>query len=62
VVNAVAATRAAWSTRAQHALEQGDRYVHAQPWQLVGIAAASGLIVGLFMGARARRFALRDEA
>ena len=61
VVNAVAATKAAWSTRTQHALEQSDRYVHAQPWQLVGVAAASGLIVGLFMGARSRRFALRDE-
>jgi len=29
VANAVAATKAAWSTRAQHALEQSDRYVHA---------------------------------
>jgi ElaB/YqjD/DUF883 family membrane-anchored ribosome-binding protein len=62
VANAVAATKAAWSTRAQQALEQSDRYVHAQPWQLVGVAATSGLIVGLFMGARARRFALRHEA
>jgi len=61
VVNAVAATKAALSTRARHALEQSDRYVHAQPWQLVGVAAASGLIVGLFMGARSRRFALRAE-
>jgi hypothetical protein len=29
---------------------------------LVGVAATSGLIVGLFLGARSRRFALRDEA
>ena len=56
VENAVAATKAAWNTRAQRALEQSDRYVHAQPWQLVGVAATSGLIVGLFMGARSRRF------
>ena len=62
VENAVAATKAAWSTRAQYALEQSDRYVHVQPWQLVGVAATSGLIVGLLMGARSRRFTLRNEA
>jgi ElaB/YqjD/DUF883 family membrane-anchored ribosome-binding protein len=57
----VAATKAALTTGAQHALERSDRYVHAQPWQVVGVAATSGLLVGLFMGGRSRRLAPRDE-
>ena len=62
VENAVAATKAALTARAKDALEQSDRHVRAQPWQLVGAAATTGVLVGLFIGGRSRRFALRDQA
>jgi ElaB/YqjD/DUF883 family membrane-anchored ribosome-binding protein len=61
IENAVAATKAALTDRAQQALDRGDRYVHAQPWQVIGIAATTGLLVGLFMGGRLRRRARAME-
>jgi ElaB protein len=50
VESALAATKAALTTPALHALERSDHYVRAQPWQLVGVAATTGLLAGLFMG------------
>ena len=57
IENAVAATKAALTDRAQQALDRSERYVHAQPWQVVGIAATTGLLIGLFMGGQSRRLA-----
>jgi ElaB protein len=61
IENAVAAVKAALADRAQQALDRGDRYVHAQPWQVVGIAATTGMLIGLFLGRRSRRLARAGE-
>jgi ElaB/YqjD/DUF883 family membrane-anchored ribosome-binding protein len=61
IENAVAATKAALTDRAQQALDRGERYIHAQPWQAVGIAASTGLLIGLFVGGRWRRLARATE-
>jgi ElaB/YqjD/DUF883 family membrane-anchored ribosome-binding protein len=36
--------------RAKEAFEASDRYVHEQPWQTVGIAAVTGLLIGCLVG------------
>jgi len=61
IENAVAATKVALTDRAQQALDRSERYVHAQPWQVVGIAATTGLLIGLFMGGQWRRLARAGE-
>jgi len=38
--------------QAKAAMATGDRYVHEQPWQSVGIAAVAGLLVGFLIGRR----------
>ena len=38
--------------RAKDAARVTDDYVHANPWQAVGIAAAVGLVAGLLMNRR----------
>ena len=38
--------------RAKDAARVTDDYVHGNPWQAVGIAAAVGLVAGLLMGRR----------
>ena len=38
--------------QAKTAMATGDRYVHEQPWQSVGIAAVAGLLVGFLIGRR----------
>ena len=38
--------------QAKAAMATSDRYVHEQPWQSVGIAAAAGLLVGFLLGRR----------
>lgn len=59
VENLVAETKRALADRAgraqrqaKEALEAGDRYVREQPWQTVGIAAATGLLIGFLIGRR----------
>lgn len=46
--------RAGWAqrqaSRAKDAFEASDRYVHEQPWQTVGIAAVTGLLIGCLVG------------
>jgi len=37
---------------ARDAMETADEYVHANPWQSVGIGALAGLAVGLLLGRR----------
>lgn len=59
VESAMAATKAALTSPAQQGLELSDQSVHELPWRLVGGAAASGLLVGLFIGARLQRLTLR---
>lgn len=38
--------------QARDVLRTGDRYVHEQPWQAIGLAAAAGLIVGFLVARR----------
>jgi ElaB/YqjD/DUF883 family membrane-anchored ribosome-binding protein len=37
---------------AKNAINAGDGYVHDQPWQAIGIAAAAGLVVGFLVARR----------
>ena len=36
----------------REALEAADRYVRAQPWEAISIAAIAGLAIGLLLGRR----------
>lgn len=38
--------------QAKEAFEASDRYVHKQPWQTVGIATATALLIGFLIGRR----------
>ena len=38
--------------RAKDAAKATDDYVHENPWQAIGIAAAVGLVAGLLMSRR----------
>ncbi|HVN36267.1 MAG TPA: DUF883 family protein [Casimicrobiaceae bacterium] len=38
--------------QAKRAARATDDYVHDNPWQAIGVAAAVGLLVGLLMGRR----------
>ena len=37
---------------ARDAVSAGDSYVHDQPWQAIGVAAAAGLVVGFLVARR----------
>jgi ElaB/YqjD/DUF883 family membrane-anchored ribosome-binding protein len=37
---------------AKDAMSAGDTYVHEQPWQAIGVAAAAGLVVGYLIARR----------
>ena len=38
------------TSRAKEAFEASDRYVREQPWQTVGIAAVTGVLIGCLVG------------
>ena len=38
--------------QAKEAFEASDRYVRAQPWEAIGIAALAGLAIGFLVGRR----------
>lgn len=38
--------------RARAAVKATDEYVHENPWQSVGIAAAIGVVIGMLIGRR----------
>ena len=40
--------------RGRAAVQQTDEYVHENPWTLIGVAAAVGLIVGLVIASERR--------
>ena len=46
--------RAGWvqrqAAKARETFEASNRYVHEQPWQTIGIAAVTGLLVGCLVG------------
>lgn len=42
----------AFTQKARAAAEETNRYVHANPWQSIGVAAAIGVIVGVLIGRR----------
>jgi ElaB/YqjD/DUF883 family membrane-anchored ribosome-binding protein len=59
VQSALAATRKALAGRAEQvqrqargAFDASDRYVHEQPWQVIGVAALAGLVIGLLAARR----------
>jgi ElaB/YqjD/DUF883 family membrane-anchored ribosome-binding protein len=59
VENGIAATRQALSERADQVrrrgnetLEASNRYVHERPWAVIGVAALSGLLLGLLVARR----------
>ena len=37
---------------AKDAMDAGDSYVHDQPWQAIGLAAAAGLVIGFLVAKR----------
>jgi ElaB/YqjD/DUF883 family membrane-anchored ribosome-binding protein len=39
-------------TRARDAAHEADRYVHANPWQSIGIAAGVAFVLGLLVSRR----------
>lgn len=43
------------SQQAREAARATDQYVHAHPWQSVGVAVAGGLVAGIAIGAWLRR-------
>jgi ElaB/YqjD/DUF883 family membrane-anchored ribosome-binding protein len=59
VESAVAATKSAFAARAERVrrqasdtVEVSDRYVREQPWRAIGVAAISGVVIGLLLARR----------
>ena len=57
VESALTATKRALAARvyqvrrqASDTVEASDRYVREQPWQAIGVAAISGVVIGLLLG------------
>jgi ElaB/YqjD/DUF883 family membrane-anchored ribosome-binding protein len=40
------------SERARNTAKSADAYVHEQPWRVIGITAAAGLLIGFLLGRR----------
>ena len=40
------------TVRARGAVRASDQYVHENPWQVLGIAAMSGFLIGYLLGRR----------
>jgi ElaB/YqjD/DUF883 family membrane-anchored ribosome-binding protein len=38
--------------RARNTAKSANNYVHEQPWQVIGITAAAGLLIGFLLGRR----------
>jgi ElaB/YqjD/DUF883 family membrane-anchored ribosome-binding protein len=51
----VTTSAAAMKRQAQYAARQTDEYVHASPWQAVGIGAALAAVIGVSIGYLASR-------
>jgi ElaB/YqjD/DUF883 family membrane-anchored ribosome-binding protein len=50
------------SDRARNTVKVADGYVRKRPWQVIGITAAVGLLVGLLVGRRDRRDVADSDA
>jgi ElaB/YqjD/DUF883 family membrane-anchored ribosome-binding protein len=48
----IAETQAALLAKTREAAKATDVYVHENPWEAVGVAAAAGLVVGWLLGRR----------
>jgi len=48
----MAGAQAALIAKTKAAAETTDAYVHENPWQAVGVAAAVGFLIGLLIGRR----------
>jgi ElaB/YqjD/DUF883 family membrane-anchored ribosome-binding protein len=42
------------SARARNTVKEADGYVREQPWQVVGMTAAVGMLIGFLLGRRGR--------
>ena len=40
------------SDRARHAVDATDLYVHDNPWKMLGVAAAAGIVIGAIIRSR----------
>lgn len=48
----MAEAEAALLAKTKEAVKATDAYVHENPWEAVGVAAAVGLVIGLLIGRR----------
>jgi ElaB/YqjD/DUF883 family membrane-anchored ribosome-binding protein len=39
----------------RHAADSTDRFVHSNPWSVIGVAVAAGAAIAMLMGTRMRR-------
>jgi ElaB/YqjD/DUF883 family membrane-anchored ribosome-binding protein len=42
-------------TTARHAADSTDRFVHSNPWSVIGVAVAAGAAIAMLMSARMHR-------
>ena len=42
-------------TTARHAADSTDRFVHSNPWSVIGVAVAAGAAIAILMSARMHR-------
>jgi ElaB/YqjD/DUF883 family membrane-anchored ribosome-binding protein len=50
--SAIAESAAQVQRQTREAVQAGDRYVHDQPWEAIGIAGVAGLAIGFLLGRR----------
>ena len=42
-------------TTARHAADSTDKFVHSNPWSVIGVAVAAGAAIAMLVGMRMRR-------
>ena len=42
-------------TTARHAADRTDKFVHSNPWSVMGVAVAAGAAIAMLLGMRMRR-------
>jgi len=42
-------------TTARHAADSADKFVHSNPWSVIGVAVAAGAAIAMLVGTRMRR-------
>ena len=51
----VARKAARVTTTARHAADRTDKFVHSNPWSVIGVAVAAGAAIAMLLGMRVRR-------